>query len=186
MTSLILRRIAIIASVTALLWFAMTQIGGDAIVKPPHVAPPTAEVAATIGDSAEILAAQATGDLVAFLDGVSFSAWVEGVNRAEEEARQLAALEAARRSVRSRVAPSGGCEGFAIPGYIVWRESHCDYGAINYSGCGGQGCYGAYQIHALHWSGGLCSDLTWTSPSDQDECASRLWNGGAGASHWGG
>lgn len=78
------------------------------------------------------------------------------------------------------------CNGKVIPAYIVMRESRCNYGSVNPNGCGGAGCYGMYQIHGMHWNGGGCSDLNWTIPSDQDECAYRLSRGGTNLQPWGG
>lgn len=88
---------------------------------------------------------------------------------------------------------SSGCdsEAWVIPAGIVWRESHCDYGAVNVNGCGGYGCLGAYQFDARHfdgWANGTaaCGDLDWTIPADQHECAARLSGGGTNLAPWGG
>jgi hypothetical protein len=72
---------------------------------------------------------------------------------------------------------SGG--DWAIPTSIVMCESGGDYGAQNPSGA-----FGAYQLLPSHFDpGGACADLS-TDPAGQDECAARLWNGGAGAGNW--
>lgn len=76
------------------------------------------------------------------------------------------------------------CEGKIIPSYIIMRESRCNYGSVNVNGCGGAGCYGMYQIHGMHWTNGACSDLDWTIPAHQDECAYRLSSGGTNLRPW--
>lgn len=108
----------------------------------------------------------------------------------------LAALEAQRQSelaaeqqvvARSSSAfdlPSD-CAGKVIPESIIWRESHCNYGSVNWGGCGGSNCYGMYQIAGSHWNGGACSDLNWEVPADQDECARRLSSDGTNLRPWG-
>lgn len=74
---------------------------------------------------------------------------------------------------------SGGRCGNAIPGYIIQRESGGNPNARNPSGA-----FGCYQLMPMHFqSGGKCADLS-TSQSGQDQCASRLWNGGRGSSNW--
>lgn len=86
-----------------------------------------------------------------------------------------------------------GCdgEGWAIPTALVWRESRCDFSAVNPGGCGGQGCLGAYQFDARHFTGwangqAACGDLDWTIPADQHECARRLSADGTNLAPWGG
>lgn len=86
-----------------------------------------------------------------------------------------------------------GCDGtgWAIPTSLVWRESRCDFGAVNPGGCGGYGCVGAYQFDARHFSGwangqAACGDLDWTIPDDQHECARRLSRDGTNLAPWGG
>jgi hypothetical protein len=76
-------------------------------------------------------------------------------------------------------AGSGGACG-AIPGYIVGRESGGDPNAVNPS----SGAFGCYQLLPDHFAaGGECAGLG-TDQAGQDECAGRLWDGGAGSSHW--
>jgi septal ring factor EnvC (AmiA/AmiB activator) len=67
---------------------------------------------------------------------------------------------------------------WAIPQAIVMCESGGNYNAQNPSGA-----YGAYQIMPEHWNGGICNDLG-RGRAGQDECASRIWNNGAGAGNW--
>lgn len=156
---------------------------------PPHTARPVAGVRWNPGQGLE---AQVLVDL---------AAWEAGVQRAEQEAAERAAAEAAEAAaqaqrdadLRARAGSSGGggsagtCDGFVIPGDIVWAESHCNYEAVNPTGCGGYTCVGAYQFDLRHWQpGGGCADLgDWHDPAAQDECARRLSNGGTNLRPWG-
>lgn len=112
------------------------------------------------------------------------------------EQERLAQENAARRQQQTRVSgqsfnlPSE-CEGKVIPAHIVMRESRCNYGSVNWGGCGGNNCYGMYQIDGRHWTSwgntpGACSDLNWEVSSDQDECANRLSSGGTNLRPWAG
>lgn len=112
---------------------------------------------------------------------------------AEQEAARIAAEQRSTRAVTIQAMPStpSECEGKVIPAYVIWRESHCNYGSVNWNGCGGYNCYGMYQIDGRHWSNwngtpGACSDLDWTIPAHQDECANRLSSGGTNLRPWGG
>lgn len=67
---------------------------------------------------------------------------------------------------------------YAIPAYIVWRESRGSYTVYNR---GGSGAYGAYQLMPFHWSRGVCKGLG-RDPAGQDACAARLW--ADGSHHW--
>lgn len=133
------------------------------------------------------------GQYAAFLDAMYWrdvtawaQAWEAGQARlaAEEAARRVTSYAPRNSSAQRPSAPAstgggGNCGGnWAIPAYIVERESGCSYTTQNSSGA-----YGAYQIMPEHWNGGACSDLD-RSPAGQDACASRLWNDGAGASNW--
>jgi hypothetical protein len=72
---------------------------------------------------------------------------------------------------------------WAIPAYIVQRESGGDYGAYNAGGCSGHGCIGAYQIDAAHFApGGECARKG-TCPAGQDRCAATLWKQ-SGSNPW--
>lgn len=198
--------VAIVAIVFAAL--SPTILEGNKDTHPPHDKPSVVKVVARIQDKAwdkkgplysmpsyqsAAGTAQAVHDLsvLFYLNHLAAEAeWYAGVQA--ELDRQAAAAAAARVSSSPR--RSGGtsfsapteCQGKVIPGYIVQRESGCDYGAVNPSGCGGAGCYGLYQIHGMHWRGGGCSDLSWQNPSDQDECARRLSSGGSNLRPWGG
>lgn len=100
------------------------------------------------------------------------------------EANEAAASLAVKSSNRNNFSLPSSCDGKVIPAYIVMRESGCDYGAVNYDGCGGTNCYGMYQIAGFHWNGGSCSDLNWSIPADQDECARRLSDNGNNLAPW--
>jgi len=81
-----------------------------------------------------------------------------------------------------RVVTTGDCEGIPswFPAEIAWRESRCTRGIDT-----GNGYLGYAQIARFHWDN-LCVGLDWTDESQYDECVALLWNGGAGARHWGG
>lgn len=77
------------------------------------------------------------------------------------------------------------CDGHVVPAYIVQRESGCDYGAVNPTGCGGASCVGLYQFDLRHFTSGQCVGLDWHNPADQDECARRISNNGTNLKPWG-
>lgn len=135
---------------------------------PPHVEPPVAEVFGPM--PLVVSGAVYPGDVIE-----RFRVFVEELIRAEES------LVAVGKRTVPPVVVTGDCEGFVLPTEIVWRESKCQR-----LGDSANGYYGAYQIGALHWGpGGVCADLSWDIPAQEDECALRLWNDGAGARHWG-
>ena len=119
---------------------------------------------------------------LAWYEGVNRAEWEAGVERARtEEAERLAAT---RRVADSTVARNGtrvACDGLALPEYIVWRESNCTRGIDT-----GNGYYGAYQVAAFHWFGGICDGLSWLVPEQEDECARRLSQDGTTLRPWGG
>lgn len=111
------------------------------------------------------------------------AARLEAERLADEQKRQeLARMAAVSSRATERVVATGDCS--AIPGWfpaeIAWRESRCTRGIDT-----GNGYLGYAQVARFHWSN-LCVDLDWTVDSEYDECVSRLWDGGAGARHWGG
>jgi hypothetical protein len=76
---------------------------------------------------------------------------------------------------------SGDCYASELPDYIVDRESGGNPNAYNPSGA-----WGCAQFMPGTWNG-TCSDLGahgTASVEAQNECANRLWDGGAGSSHW--
>jgi len=111
-------------------------------------------------------------------------AWQEATQAAEAALppEPVAGVESTSVGAGQRVVASGDCQGIApgFPADIAWRESRCTIGIDT-----GNGYLGYAQIALFHWQSGLCSDLDWTDLNQYNECVSRLWNGGAGASHWG-
>lgn len=73
----------------------------------------------------------------------------------------------------------GECTGFAIPDYIIQRESGGDPSAMNPSGA-----YGCAQTLLSHYSGGSCSGLDPYSIDGQRECVNILSNGGTNLAPW--
>ena len=73
------------------------------------------------------------------------------------------------------------------------RESGGNYGAVNQNGCGGGGCYGAWQFDQRTWDAAARrsgrDDLVGAranevDPGSQDQLAAELWAGGSGCGHW--
>lgn len=77
------------------------------------------------------------------------------------------------------------CGGDLPPCYVKQRESGGNYNAYNATGCGGKGCFGAWQFSG-EWAGklGLPLDLRLATPEQQDNAARILWAGGRGCSNW--
>ena len=97
---------------------------------------------------------------------------------ANSSAGGSAAGRARRRRSDRRYGPSGG---WAIPYAIVL----CESGGQNLTpNCAGASGY--YQIMPATWKlfGGTGPAAYLASKSEQDAVASRIWNGGAGASNW--
>lgn len=167
------------------------------------------DAGAPVRSEAQVLPLPSSPGEEAALVGLAQVAEVEGVMRAEHEAAVLAALEsqaeaerlvridAARQSVPTAPAPFSavrpGCEGdWPIPAWIVARESGCNYGAVNATGCGGHSCVGAYQFDLRHWIaredggwGGCAHYGDWRVPEHQDACAVQMSRGGTNLAPWG-
>ena len=94
------------------------------------------------------------------------------------EAQQAAAQAAPYASAGPALGPSGG---WAIPYPIVLCESGGQNLPPNSAGASGY-----YQIMPATWKGegGTGPAAYLASKAEQDAVASRLWNGGAGASNW--
>lgn len=127
-------------------------------------------------------------NVAAYLEGVARAEWIAGVQRAEEEARQAAAAEAARVQAASQARSSqqyhpgstvGECTGFAIPDYIIMRESGGNPSAYNPSGA-----YGCAQTLLSHYSSGSCRGLDPYTIEGQRECVNILSNGGTNLNPW--
>lgn len=108
-------------------------------------------------------------------------AWQEAAASQPAESRQVERVASVVDGAGQRVVATGDCSGIAegFPTEIAWRESRCTIGIDT-----GNGYLGYAQIAQFHWQTGLCSDLDWSDPTQYNECVTRLWNGGAGASHW--
>ena len=108
--------------------------------------------------------------------------YAEVQRQIDEEAARQAALAAARRSPTPSYHPGttdGACSGFAIPDYIIQRESGGNPSAYNPSGA-----YGCAQTLLSHYSSGSCRGLDPYSIEGQRECVYRLSNGGTNLSPW--
>jgi peptidoglycan hydrolase CwlO-like protein len=97
---------------------------------------------------------------------------------ARRAAAQAAAQAIAQPSAPVALGPSGG---WAIPYAIVLCESGGQNLPPNSAGASGY-----YQIIPATWRGfgGTGPAAYLTSKAEQDAVASRIWNGGAGASNW--
>jgi hypothetical protein len=73
----------------------------------------------------------------------------------------------------------GECTGFAIPDYIIQRESGGNPSAMNPSGA-----YGCAQTLLSHYSGGSCAGLDPYSIDGQRQCVNILSNGGTNLAPW--
>lgn len=102
---------------------------------------------------------------------------------AQQAAAAAAAAAAANEAAPSSAAlgPSGGTGGWSIPYAIVLCESGGQNLPPNSAGASGY-----YQIMPATWSlfGGTGPAAYLASKAEQDAVASRIWNGGAGASNW--
>lgn len=121
--------------------------------------------------------------------GVQFAIWEGEVGAAvliaqEEERARQAAIQAAQRARQSTPAyhpgsTVGECTGFAIPAYIIQRESGGNPSAYNPSGA-----YGCAQTLLSHYSRGQCVGLDPYTIDGQRECVWRLSNGGTNLAPW--
>ncbi|HEX9107559.1 MAG TPA: transglycosylase family protein, partial [Longimicrobiales bacterium] len=111
--------------------------------------------------------------------------------QAQQAAAAAAALAASRAAAAAAAAPQGGSAptfaaaapsgGWAIPYAIVLCESGGQNLPPNSAGASGY-----YQILPATWKlyGGSGPAAYLASKGEQDAVASRIWNGGAGASSW--
>jgi septal ring factor EnvC (AmiA/AmiB activator) len=116
---------------------------------------------------------------------------VEAEQAAAERAAALAAQQQQQAAAGGSASGSGGptpvgptygpSGGWAIPYAIVLCESGGQNLTPNYAGASGY-----YQIMPATWKlfGGTGPAAYLASKSEQDAVASRIWNGGAGASNW--
>jgi hypothetical protein len=92
--------------------------------------------------------------------------------------KRIAALEAARARAAAVVGAGG-------PWVIPWPIVQCESGGQNLPP-NSAGASGYYQILPSTWKlfGGAGPAAWKASKAEQDRVASRIWNGGAGASNW--
>lgn len=128
----------------------------------------------------------------AFLDAQARQQWIDAelARIAAEEAQRAA--EAAQKASQRASGPGGPdgsgpggvtvgeCTGFAIPDYIIMRESGGNPSAYNPSGA-----YGCAQTLLSHYSPGhTCAGLDPYTIDGQRECVWRLSNGGTNLAPW--
>lgn len=121
------------------------------------------------------------------------------VHEHEQLTRFYRAVETARASeffeaVAAARAPSQGSAGGEPENFLACTrqvESNGNYGAVSSGGT----YRGAYQFQQSTWDGAarsaerpdlVGSDPATVAPADQDAMAAHLYDGGNGASHWGG
>ena len=150
--------------------------------EPPHTKPGPAP--GMPGLPLEVNAAE----VGAWLHGLEEAEWIAGVERGEREAAEEAERMAAARRVavqpvvRSGVSGTvGECTGFAVPDYIIQRESGGNPSAYNPSGA-----YGCAQTLLSHYSNGACQGLDPYTIEGQRECVWILSNGGTNLRPWAG
>lgn len=132
----------------------------------------------------EAAGAGTAAQIEAWVRGIQDAEWFAGV---QAELDRQAAAEAARAAQRSAPAATprsyggvGDCTGFAIPDYIIQRESGGNPWAVNKS----SGAFGCGQVMPFHWNGGGCSDLDQWTIEGQRECVDRLSSGGTNLNPW--
>jgi septal ring factor EnvC (AmiA/AmiB activator) len=109
-------------------------------------------------------------------------AQIEAQQAAQRAAAQAAAQQAAQQAASAGSGPAlGPSGGWAIPYQIVLCESGGQNLPPNSAGASGY-----YQILPATWTlfGGSGPAAYLASKAEQDAVASRIWNGGAGASNW--
>lgn len=71
------------------------------------------------------------------------------------------------------------------PCRTLWNESKGSPTAVNRTGCGGRGCFGAWQYDPLTWNRYRGYERADLAPLEvQNEKARLDWNMGAGCHHW--
>ena len=119
-----------------------------------------------------------------YVSAVEWDRWWDEAMAAWNAAQAAAAAQSSSSSAGGgnvSYVGSGDCYASDLPDYIVSRESGGNPNAYNPSGA-----WGCAQFMPGTWAGS-CSDLGAhgsASVEAQNECANRLWNGGAGSSHW--
>jgi len=104
----------------------------------------------------------------------------ERLRQEQEAARLHPPVQRAPAPISRGGTTVGECTGFAIPDYIIQRESGGNPNAMNPSGA-----YGCAQTLLSHYnSGGSCAGLDPYSIDGQRECVWRLSNGGTNLNPW--
>jgi hypothetical protein len=149
--------------------------------KPDHVAPAAAPALGTLPLAA---VGSDPSPLVAYFATVAYDAQIAEAQHAQEEAARMAQT---RSPSVGRVARTGtyegvgDCTGFAIPDYVIERESGGNPFAVNAS----SGAFGCAQVMPMHWApGGACAGLDRYSVDDQRTCVDWLSQGGTRLSPW--
>lgn len=117
---------------------------------------------------------------------VGAATWLWAVDQAAQQA-ELERQERERIIAASRTTPSGfhpgttdgECTGFAIPDYIIQRESGGNASAYNSSGA-----YGCAQTLLSHYSSGSCQGLDPFTIEGQRQCVDILSAGGTNLNPW--
>lgn len=117
--------------------------------------------------------------------GARLQAAVSTIRRQEQAAQQ--AQRAVTHSSPGAAGTGGGSGGLGVSAgwAIPYRIVLCESGGANLPP-NSAGASGYYQILPSTWSefGGSGAAAYLASKSEQDAVASRIWNGGAGASNW--
>jgi len=140
---------------------------------------------------AQARSAQQGALAAAHTKGAALQAQITRVEAEQAAAERAAALAAQQQQSAGSGSSSGGptpvgptygpSGGWAIPYAIVLCESGGQNLTPNYAGASGY-----YQIMPATWKlfGGTGPAAYLASKAEQDAVASRIWNGGAGASNW--
>jgi len=107
--------------------------------------------------------------------------WAEVVRRQRADAAYLRLLRYAAAVAAARTYPHGLCGGDLPPCYVMRRESGGNITAQNPRSTAS----GKWQVLDSTWRGwGGVRKARYASEQVQDDFARRLWNHGAGCSHW--
>jgi hypothetical protein len=141
------------------------------------------KVSALIAEQQYEAAMQAIGNIVNYVNALIAEQQAEAARAADVARAQQ--QQSAPRVQPSAPAPSGGgavgaCTGFAVPDYIIQRESGGNPNAYNAS----SGAIGCTQTLISHYNaGGICAGLDPHTVDGQRQCTQRLVNA-AGLAPW--
>ena len=187
---------------TALFLSAITLIVAPAFLNNPDGSPRITALPDPVAIAAIDTSGHADHGIIAVaqapLEAERLEAERREAERLEAERLEAERLRRSASNVRTQTAPQSfdmpaECTGKPIPAYIVMRESRCNYGAVNQTGCSGYTCVGMYQFDLRHWIakedggwGGCAHYGDWRIPENQDACASQMSRGGTYLAPWGG